>query len=141
MANNERATVEEFRANQRSGVHDAIGSGIPKRCIRRELRGHLAALAEGADDEGKLWCVAVHGPGTVIPQPSRAVAEARAALWNEDIEDTRRRAREHRREHFEKTGVDIGEVLLECHVEPYPYSAESHAEELSKHGGEPEDLC
>ncbi len=128
--NNERATVEEFRANQRSVVHDAIGSGIPKRCIRRELRGHLAALAEGGDDEGKLWCVHVLGPDTVIPQSSRAVAEARAELWNGDIEEM-----------MNRRGPSAFDPVIRCVAEPYPYSAEGHARGLAEHGGEPEDLC
>lgn len=129
-SNNQAATVAEFRERQRDVVKDAAAAGIPKFCVRRELRGHLAALAEGADDEGKLWCVHVLGPDTIIPQPSRAVAEARAELWNGDIEEM-----------MNRKGPSAFDPVIRCVAEPYPYSAKGHAEGLAEHGGEPEDIC
>lgn len=130
--NSDKHNVDRFRASLRDVIKEAREAGIPAFCIRRELRGHLAALAEGADD-GTLWCVHVWGPDTVIAQPSKAVAEARAALWNEDIEPTKR--------DFLKRHPGSEPPLLECHVAKWPHSKKSHAKGLAEHGGEPEDIC
>jgi len=82
---------------------------------------------------GCLWCVAVHGPGNIIAQPSKEIAEQRAAKWNEGIAKSAERFRER------YPGEDV--PLIECHVQPWPWSAEMHADAVAKHGGEPEDIC
>jgi hypothetical protein len=124
-----RETVAAFCASLAAVVKDASAAGIPAFCIRRELRGHLAALAEGEED-GRLWCVHVLGPDTIIAQPSKAVAEARAALWNED---------------FAKLAAEREPSpywpVVECRAEVYPYSATGHARGIAEHGGDPGDIC
>jgi hypothetical protein len=80
-----------------------------------------------------LWCVAVYGPGTIIAQPSKELAEQRASKWNEGIAKSAERFRQR------YPGEEV--PLLECHVQPWPWSAEMHADAVAMHGGEPKDIC
>jgi hypothetical protein len=124
-----RQDVAAFRSELSGVVQDARAKGIPAFCIRRELRGHLAGLAEGEED-GRLWCIFVIGPGSIIAQPSSAVAKARAELWNGDIEKM-----------LSEREVSEYDPIVYCVPKPWTGSVEDHAAELAEHGGEPEDIC
>ncbi len=69
-----------------------------------------------------LWCIHVAGPDTVIPQPDKDTAVRRASEWNAQMSDR-------------------AQALICCRAMPWPYSRESHAASLAKHGGQPEDIC
>lgn len=81
--------------------------------------------------QAKLWCVAVHGPGSVIAQPDQATAEARAKAWQEAWDA-----------YLVKRGdISPNDPTITYVAEPWPWSAKDHAAGLAEHGGEPEDHC
>jgi hypothetical protein len=81
-------------------------------------------------DMGRLWCVWVMGPDTIIAQPTRRLAEARAALWQESID-----------RRFIQDPPTEYDPCVYCVVKPWEGSADSHAENLARHRGEPGDIC
>jgi len=82
-------------------------------------------------NETKLWCVHVRGPDTLVAQPSLRVATERAAEVNSTIETAWNR----------RTPSEFDPEKPVASVLPWPYTAEGHAADLDKHGGNPEDWC
>lgn len=68
-----------------------------------------APLREPSTPSAQLWCLHIEGPDDIHPAPSKAHAE-KAAEW------------------FNKRYAGEQDVMMRAVVEPYPYSAESHAE-------------
>ena len=71
-----------------------------------------------------LWCIHVYGPDDLIAQPSRDVAIERARTWAEAMRGVN-----------ELAATDLLTPAVGFGVEPWPYSAESHAEDLQKRDG------
>jgi hypothetical protein len=74
--------------------------------------------------------VHVQGPDTLVAQPDRETAERRAAEQNAVIEKI-----------MEAREPSPYDPMLHCVARPWPYTAKGHAEDLAKHGGNPEDWC
>lgn len=79
----------------------------------------------------KLWCVHVLGPDSVIAQPDQVTAEARAKKWQEEWDAYLAK----------KNDASPNDPTITWQAEEWPWDAESHAEGLAEHGGEPEDHC
>ena len=75
--------------------------------------------------DAQLTCVHVLGPDTLIAQPDMETAKRRAEEWNAS---------------FPKRRVP-NDIVFRCEVEPWPYSAKAHADDLAHHGGSPDDIC
>lgn len=80
-------------------------------------------------EETKLWCIHVIGPDTIIPQPSKEIAEQRAAEKNAFL-----------REMLARDAIP-NDPHIECEVIEYPGKPEYHASGLAEHGGNPKDWC
>lgn len=76
-----------------------------------------------------LYCIHVLGPDSLIPQPDFWTAARRANEWSADM---------LKRHEADPSPYD---PHMYCNVIEWPHSPESHAEELKRHGGEPEDIC
>ncbi len=81
-------------------------------------------------DMNALWCVVVIGPGTIIAQPNRLLAEARAKLWQSTID-----------QRYMQSPPTEHDPVMYCSVQLWPGSEETHAHQLTIHGGDPEDIC
>ena len=76
-----------------------------------------------------LWCVHVQGPDSMIAQPNQGAAEARATQWNNELAT------------FVPDRPSKHSPTIKCTAKPWHYSPTAHADDLAKHGGNPDDIC
>ncbi len=76
-----------------------------------------------------LWCIHVQGPDSLIAQPDRETADKRAAEWQAGFDALMAR------------DPSPNDPVLKAAVIEWPGAADSHAEDLAEHGGNPEDIC
>src|SRR5688572_1530934 len=111
-----------------------LGDSEQLDACRAELGSISARIAredfDSVFDGHELWCVHVHGPGTIIAQPDYATAVRRAQEWIAVFAKVR-----------ESREPSPYGPIMHCNVEPWPYGPEAHAAALAEHGGAPEDIC
>lgn len=77
----------------------------------------------------ELWCVHVLGPDSLIAMPDLETADRRAVEWNSM---------------FGKIAAERGhnpfDPKCSAVVEKWTGSAKTHAEEIERHGGNPDDI-
>ena len=92
----------------------------------------MLAEGKGVVMDEDLWCVHVLGPDSLIPQPDYPTAVKRAQEWIAMFREL-------------STGggrtPSSFDPIMHCNVIVWTSSLERHAEELARHGGNPEDIC